>query len=454
MTSKLTIEQAKRLRNDFECWQQDYDPKDDKEQYDMFGRGMTAMDMLIAGMHQEPVAYIAECGTIVSDADPFFDDYKNPMPVYRHAQPAPELAAIVERLNLSGYEYEGGEVTPQNAAAIVDTLLQQLDDAVQGRNAQPAPTIQVTDAMDYAFHHALTDGPLGDDDVEDIKTGLRAAFATVTIKQPAQVVQCPYPCGWDNLNKLAIQDAALVARGLVEGEPTTEAQRQAAISNNDRLLKVISACRAAMLQSGILTGEGTKQAEPVTTANKLPETQFKQVADLYAITSPTGSETTFTFDPVEAANFKGGGWSVQEYVELERLQEAMTGNSPAIPDGYVMVPKVPTESMINAWLSEVANWRGHVAGYKAMLAAAPQDTPALDSVQSVVTVSDTWIPVSERIPDDNSDVLCTAEFDGPGDWRRKVGYWHEGKWVVYGASWTPTHWMPLPAAPQEVKGDD
>lgn len=54
MTSKLTIEQAKRLRNDFECWQQDYDPKDDKEQYDMFGRGMAAMDMLIAGMYQEP----------------------------------------------------------------------------------------------------------------------------------------------------------------------------------------------------------------------------------------------------------------------------------------------------------------------------------------------------------------------------------------------------------------
>ncbi|HHZ9834891.1 hypothetical protein QYQ42_14440 [Klebsiella pneumoniae] len=68
--------------------------------------------------------------------------------------------------------------------------------------------------------------------------------------QPALVVQCPFPCGWDNLNKLAIQDAALVARGLVEGEPTTEAERQAAISNNDRLLKVISACRAAMLNGG------------------------------------------------------------------------------------------------------------------------------------------------------------------------------------------------------------
>lgn len=54
--------------------------------------------------------------------------------------------------------------------------------------AQPAPTIPVTDAMAYAFHHALTDGPLGDDDVEDIKTGLRAAFAAVTIRQPAPVV--------------------------------------------------------------------------------------------------------------------------------------------------------------------------------------------------------------------------------------------------------------------------
>ncbi|WAT38045.1 DNA adenine methylase [Klebsiella michiganensis] len=43
------------------------------------------------------------------------------------------------------------------------------------------------------------------------------------------------------------------------------------------------------------------------------------------------------------------------------------------PPGYVMVPKEPTETMINAWLSEVANWRGHVAGYKAMLAAAPQE---------------------------------------------------------------------------------
>ncbi|WP_442978868.1 hypothetical protein [Salmonella enterica] len=50
----------------------------------------------------------------------------------------------------------------------------------------------------------------------------------------------------------------------------------------------------------------------------------------------------------------------------------VNGNSPVIPSGWVMVPKEPTQAMIKAWLSEVANFRGHAAGYKAALAAAPQ----------------------------------------------------------------------------------
>ena len=93
MTSKLTIEQAKRLRNDFECWQQDYDPKDDKEQYDMFGRGMAAMDMLIAGMYQEPVAYTDErnLGYIDRGRETAYlwgkqNSEAGDVPLYRHAQ--------------------------------------------------------------------------------------------------------------------------------------------------------------------------------------------------------------------------------------------------------------------------------------------------------------------------------------------------------------------------------
>ncbi len=35
----------------------------------------------------------------------------------------------------------------------------------------------ITDAMALAFHHAITDGSAGSDDIEEIKTGLRAALA-------------------------------------------------------------------------------------------------------------------------------------------------------------------------------------------------------------------------------------------------------------------------------------
>ena len=79
-----------------------------------------------------------------------------------------------------------------------------------------------------------------------------------------------------------------------------------------------NACRSAMLQgvNGTLTNEGT-----------IPVTQFKPVADLYGLTSPTGGETSFTFDAVEARDFIDGGWSCQEYVELGRYQEALTDHT-------------------------------------------------------------------------------------------------------------------------------
>ncbi|MGR7403816.1 hypothetical protein ACU61D_11395 [Klebsiella aerogenes] len=176
-------------------------------------------------------------------------------PLYRHAQPAPELAAIVERLNLSGYEHGGGEVTPQNAAAIVDTLLQQLDDEVQGRNAQPAPVVDADDNFYSWFGRE-----------------------------------------WhENYQHNQYTTAAKQMLGVM-AESAWKAGR-----------------RAAMLQ-----------AEPVTTTNKL-------------------------------------------------------GNSPVIPDGYVMVPKEPTAEMQSAGASAIRIettalnklWTGN-AVFRAMLAAAPQ----------------------------------------------------------------------------------
>ena len=51
--------------------------------------------------------------------------------------------------------------------------------------AQPAPSMpEVTDEMARAFHHALTDGSIGAQEVEEIKEALRAALAAAPEAKP------------------------------------------------------------------------------------------------------------------------------------------------------------------------------------------------------------------------------------------------------------------------------
>ncbi|EAA7662342.1 DUF551 domain-containing protein [Salmonella enterica subsp. enterica serovar Havana] len=125
-----------------------------------------------------------------------------------------------------------------------------------------------------------------------------------------------------------------------------------------------NACRTAMLQG----------SQPVSNRDELPYAQVKAVSDLYALCWQSGEVVTYTPDPEKATIWINNysGTCVQEYVKLERLQEALAGNSPVTPDGWVMVPKEPTQAMIKAWLSEIANFRGHAAGYRAAIEAAPQ----------------------------------------------------------------------------------
>ncbi|HIE3054562.1 TPA: DUF551 domain-containing protein [Klebsiella pneumoniae] len=94
----------------------------------------------------------------------------------------------------------------------------------------------------------------------------------------------------------------------------------------------------------------------------------------------------------------------------------------------------------------------------AMLAAAQHDTPALNPVQSVVTVPGKWIPVSERMPEDEQEVLTINKMG-----HRFVSFFDKHSGLFFDRLDAPaacciehvlvTHWMPLPAAPQEVKGE-
>ena len=100
------------------------------------------------------------------------------------------------------------------------------------------------------------------------------------------------------------------------------------------------------------SGDSNNMVEPVTTTYKLPFEQWL-------------SKQTGTID-VECG-------CVMTEVFFHWLRVAYeAGNSPVIPDGWVILPADPAQAMMNAWLSEVANWRGHASGYRAMIAAAPK----------------------------------------------------------------------------------
>lgn len=76
---------------------------------------------------------------------------------------------------------------------------------------------------------------------------------------------------------------------------------------------------------------------------------------------------------------------------------------------------------------------------------ALMDIPAAD-------VRPRWIPVTERLPDEDDEVLVVAVND----------FNHDDRWVsidwLYSGMWQQheivTHWMPLPEPPEELTGTD
>ncbi|HHO0554678.1 TPA: DUF551 domain-containing protein [Klebsiella quasipneumoniae] len=128
------------------------------------------------------------------------------------------------------------------------------------------------------------------------------------------------------------------------------------------------------------------------------------------------------------------------------------GNSPVVPDGYVLVPKEATKEILDEFDSIIDyGAEDSVDAWHRLLAAAPQ-SPGSEPA----TVPGKWIPVSDRMPEDEQEVLTINRMG-----HCFVSFFDKHSGLFLDRIDAPaacciehvlvTHWMPLPAAPQERK---
>ncbi|MGC0033514.1 DUF551 domain-containing protein [Enterobacter hormaechei] len=200
-----------------------------------------------------------------------------------------------------------------------------------------------------------------------------------------------------------------------------------------------NACRAAMLQ-----GADRPQNEPQNIPENIPATQFKPVADLYGLTSPTGGETSFTFDAVEARDFIDGDWLCQEYVELERFQEAITNHTEDklamvdhSGDSNNMVESVTTACELRDVVDAIRNSGIAIDGEKILAERDALNSPV---------IPDGWVACSDRMPEQFKAILAFNEYGEvwSGAYDRYWNFYCDNLLVEH-----VTHWMPLPNPPKE-----
>ncbi|HCL7735480.1 TPA: hypothetical protein N2Y18_003777 [Escherichia coli] len=129
-----------------------------------------------------------------------------------------------------------------------------------------------------------------------------------------------------------------------------------------KLCQAVDECRAAMLQG----------AEPVSNSDELPLDYLQGHKD--------GLE--WAAQLAEANHPQTGDWLYDDQIDLARairkgpdMPTVQGGNSPVIPDGWVMVPVELTPDMRAAWDSAPYtddDDNDMQAAYRAMIAAAPQ----------------------------------------------------------------------------------
>ncbi|EFJ2824399.1 DUF551 domain-containing protein [Escherichia coli] len=190
-------------------------------------------------------------------------------------------------------------------------------------------------------------------------------------------------------------------------------------SERDIAAEIWNACRTAMLQSG-----NFRESKNSSTNNfrKIPE-------------ASTSSPVTPALLP--------GGFTIEEAKELHEdlvrshISKALSGEKMKKKDRDADLRWIHGVIVQAAWFVKASLEQNALSGNS-------PGTP------------DGWISCSEQMPNTKTAVLVAVEFDRKGDWRMKWATYIPGHpdandgWIIPGASWKPSHWMPLPEPPQEV----
>ncbi|EHV2977036.1 DUF551 domain-containing protein [Escherichia coli] len=173
------------------------------------------------------------------------------------------------------------------------------------------------------------------------------------------------------------------------------------------------------------------------------------------VSVPSAMEIDDDFDSA-FEHGKAVGWNAYR---AAMLQAEPVSNSDELPLDYLQGHKDGLEwaaQLAEANHPQTGDWLYDDPIDLARAIRKGPDMPTVQGGNSPVT-PDAWISCSERMPDTKTAVLVAREFDRKGDWRMKWATYIPGHpdandgWVVPGASWIPSHWMPLPEPPQEAK---
>nr|WP_309461133.1 DUF551 domain-containing protein [Escherichia coli] len=203
-----------------------------------------------------------------------------------------------------------------------------------------------------------------------------------------------------------------------------------------------NACRAAMLHG----------AEPVSQTHKSQHTQFEQVADLYEMQFDDGRTCAFHTDAQKAAQWLQAcdGNRVQEYVKLERLRNALSGNSPVIPDGLSTV--CAEAYQVVGVMADALGVFGDAAVQKVLDNLSQQKLVHRDVLPfSLPVTPDGWISCSERMPKETGDIIVVSD----GIVMSGISYSRRDGFYIAALEYDDdepiggvTHWMPLPEPPR------